>query len=541
MSVSQRSGSLGSTEVALLDACISEAASPDGPGVAVAVLHKGRPVYQRARGLASLAHRLPLTDRSVVRIASQSKQFTVLMILMLESEGKLSLDDDIRDHFPWLPDWGSRVTLGHLASNTSGIRDILDSMIMAGIPITAPSSRSAAKAIVARQQGLNFEPLTDLLYSNSNFLLLSELIEKVTGKSFNEALEHYITGPLGMTDTQLMVRDDEIRPRLADHHRRGPQGQWLKSAWGIAIGGEGGLVSTLADMIIWQQNLREPKVGTAEMIERMGKPYVTINGVASPYGLGLVNTCHKGAPLVGHGGWIAGSRSESFRNLSEDISIIVLSNHDDFSSFGLARDMLDIVLGRSPGGLLSPEGIASLETRYGFWRSDDGGRVFGLEESGGLPAIVGSMGVSALEEPEVGKFHARGSLPAFVFWLEADGSIRTETFGRSRRYRRVEASRQTGSDPSGTYSSTESGLTASIGNVDGRWSMRVTSPFGTARLSLDACDADMYLARPSETDIHDQWRIAPWVLPWLYSVRIRSDAIVLNSDRGRDVVLTRLP
>ena len=69
----------------------------------------------------------------------------------------------------------------------------------------------------------------------------------------------------------------------------------------------------------------------------------------------------------------------------------------------------------------------------------------------------------------------------------------------------------------------------------------MTSPFGTARLSLDACDADMYLARPSETDIHDQWRIAPWVLPWLYSVRIRSDAIVFNSDRGRDVALTKLP
>ncbi|MBB6470208.1 serine hydrolase domain-containing protein [Aminobacter carboxidus] len=540
MSVSQFSGSLGLTETARLDALVFGAAPPDAPGVAVAVLHKGNLIYQRVRGLASLAHQLPLTDRSVVRIASQSKQFTVMMILMLEAEGKLSLEDDIRDHFPWLPDWGSQVTLGHLASNSSGIRDILDSMIMAGIPITAPSSRSAAKAIVARQKTLNFAPMTDVLYSNSNFLLLSELIEKVTGKSFNEALEHYITGPLGMTDTQLMVRDDEIYPRLADHHRRGPQGQWLKSAWGIAIGGEGGLVSTLADMIIWQQNLLEPKVGTAEMIERMGRPYVTINDVASPYGLGLVNTRHKGVSLVGHGGWIAGSRSESFRATADDVSIIVLSNHDDFSSFGLARDMLDIVLGRDPGGVISPEGIAALKTRYGFWRSDDGSFVLALEESSGLPAIVGSMGVSALEEAEPGKFHARGSLPPFVFSLNTDGSILTETFGRSRRYRRVEAPGQIGNDLFGTYGSAESGLTASIDNVDGRRIMRVTSPFGAALLSLDACDADMYLARPSEADIHDQWRIAPWVLPWLYTVRIGSDAIVFNSDRGRDVVLARL-
>jgi len=539
MSPSLFSGTLAVATAERLDALVSTAASPKDPGLAVAVLHKGEPIYKRVLGLANLTHEAPLTDRSVMRIASQSKQITVMMILMLEAEGRLSLEDDIRSHFPWLPDWGHRVTIGHLASNTSGIRDILDSMIMAGMPITAPSSRTAAKAIVARQRELNFPPSTDILYSNSNFLLLSELIEQITGKSFNEALKHYITGPLGMADTRLMVRDDEIYPRLADHHRRGEKGEWLKSAWGIAIGGEGGLVSTLSDMILWQQNLRSPKVGTAAMIERMDRSFVTIDGVASPYGLGLVNTRHKGVPLVGHGGWIAGSRSEAFRVPSDDLTFIVLSNHDDFSSFGLARDMLDIVLGREPGGLISPEGITALTSGYGCWRSEEGGFVFRLEESGGLPAMAGSMGVSSLEEIEPGIFRSRGALPPFSFSIEADGTIMTEKFGRRRRYRRISGTEAIAGDPSGRYMSDETGLSATIAKDGDRWLMRVSSPFGAASLELEACDRDIFLAHPADRGLHDAWRLAPWVLPWLYTVRITDGGLVFNSDRGRDVVLKR--
>lgn len=117
-----------------------------------------------------------LSSRSVVRIASQSKQFTTWLLLALEREGRLSLQDDVRTHLPWLPDYGRTITLHHSASNTSGLRDILEMMTIGGVPILAPSSRQYACDVVGRQSELNFEPGYDLLYSNSNFLLLSEIL-----------------------------------------------------------------------------------------------------------------------------------------------------------------------------------------------------------------------------------------------------------------------------------------------------------------------------------------------------------------------------
>lgn len=143
-----------------------------------------------------------------------------MLILLLEAEGLLSLDDDVRAYLPLLPDFAVPITLRHLAANASGLRDILETMVLGGVPILAPSSRAAARQMVARQRSLNFPPGGDILYSNTNFLLLSDVIEAVTGQDFNTVLTQRLTGPLGMHDTALMPRDDEVRPRLAGHYRR---------------------------------------------------------------------------------------------------------------------------------------------------------------------------------------------------------------------------------------------------------------------------------------------------------------------------------
>ncbi|QEN86380.1 beta-lactamase family protein [Labrys sp. KNU-23] len=532
---------LASIAIAEIDALFAPFANEASPGFMVTVTLGDDVVYQRCAGMADLAHGIALSPTSVVRIASQSKQFTVLLALMLEAEGKLSLGDDVHDHCPWLPAYDQPITLRHLAANTSGLRDILDTMILAGIPILAPSSRATARAIVARQKGLNFPPDTDLLYSNSNFLLLSEILEQVSGLSFDDLLRERITGPLGMHDTRLMARDDEIYPRLATPHRRGPGGCWLKAAWGIAIGGEGGLVSTLQDMLAWQANLRRPKVGDTTMIARMEAPGALINGIASPYGLGLVASRHRGLRCVGHSGWIAGSRSESIRIPERDLGIVLLANHDDFSPYALTRRIADVVLDLEGGPALSPSAIALLTARAGTYREDGTSALLRIASEGGTPSLVSSMGASELEEVAQGRFRPRAGLAPYDLLIQADGSIETEKFGRRRRFRRVETVPSDRSVlPAGRYRDESSGLEARFHHHANGPGLRLSSPFGTLDLGLEPCDRDLFLAHPASRETHDAWRAAPWELPWLFSVRCLEDAIILNSDRSADIVLHRL-
>ncbi|WP_156771528.1 serine hydrolase [Labrys sp. WJW] len=532
---------LAPAAVAEIDALFTPWANETSPGFMVAVTLGDDVVYQRCAGMADLAHGIALSPRSVVRIASQSKQFTVLLALMMEAEGKLSLDDDVREHCPWLPAYDQPITLRQLAANTSGLRDILDTMILAGIPILAPSSRAAARAIVARQKSLNFPPDTDLLYSNSNFLLLSEILEQVSGLSFNDLLRERITGPLGMHDTRLMVRDDEIYPRLATHHRRGPDGAWLKAAWGIAIGGEGGLVSSLEDMLAWQANLARPKVGDAAMIARMEAPGAVINGIASPYGLGLVTSLHRGLRCIGHSGWIAGSRSESIRIPERDLGIVLLANHDEFSPYALTRRIADIVLGLEAGPPLSPAAIATLTECAGTYREDGTSALIRIDSGGGTPSLVTSMGTTEVEEVAQGRFRPRTGLAPYDLLVQADGSIETEKFGRRRRFRPVEAAiSEQDLLPVGCYRDGSSGLEARFYRGADGPGMRLLSPFGTLELRLEPCERDMFLAHPASRSTHDAWRAAPWELPWLFSVRCLPGAIVLNSDRSSDIVLHRL-
>lgn len=531
---------LAPAAIAEIDALFAPFANQASPGFMVAVTLGDEVVYQRCAGMADLAHGIALTPNSVVRIASQSKQFTVLLTLMMEAEGKLSLTDDVREHCPWLPAYDQPITLRHLAANTSGLRDILDTMILAGIPILAPSSRAAARAIVARQEGLNFPPDTDLLYSNSNFLLLSEILEQVSGLSFDDLLRERITGPLGMHDTRLMARDDEIHPRLVTHHRRGPGGRWLKAAWGIAIGGEGGLVSSLEDMLAWQANLARPTVGDAAMIARMEAPGAVIDGIASPYGLGLVTGRYRGLRCVGHSGWIAGSRSESIRLPERDLGIVLLANHDDFSPYELTRRIADIVHGLESRPALSPSAVSALAERAGTYRQEGGGALIRIASEGGSPTLVSSMGAMAIEEVSPGRFRPRAGLAPYDLLIQPDGGIETEKFGRRRRFRPVPAASPARADlPAGRYRDETSGLQASFhGSIDGP-RLRLSSPFGAQDLRLEPCDHDLFLAHPASRETHDAWRAAPWELPWLFSVRCAADAVILNSDRSADIVLKR--
>ena len=298
----------GKTDLrAVTDRLFRSCDGPGSPGAVVAVTQHGREILRAAYGMADIAHGIPLDARSVIRIGSQTKQFTVLLTLMLAAEGKLSLDDEVSSYLPWLPKYPEKVTLRHVATNTSGLREFLEALAFSGLAITSQSSRETARRIIGRQADFNFSPGSAMIYCNTGFFLLSEIIEKVSGRSFDELLAERITGPLGMNDTRLMQRDSQILPRLAAHHTRGADGGWHRAQWGVVLGGEGGMVSTLEDMLLWMANLTDPKVGTPEMYRLLATLAVYRNGTTALYAHGLVSAPYRGLATVGHGGSVAGA------------------------------------------------------------------------------------------------------------------------------------------------------------------------------------------------------------------------------------------
>ncbi|UCH98781.1 MAG: serine hydrolase, partial [Candidatus Aminicenantes bacterium] len=175
----------------------------DSPGCALAIIKDGKIIYKRGYGMADLERDVPITSKSVFDIASTSKQFVAMSIVLLAEEGKLSLDDDIRQHIPGMPDYGNKITIRHLVHHTSGIRDYCDLMYLAGMPFENDYPEAQIIELIARQKELNFKPGDKHLYSNTGYFLLGEIVKRVSGKSLNEFTKEKIFKPLGMKITHF--------------------------------------------------------------------------------------------------------------------------------------------------------------------------------------------------------------------------------------------------------------------------------------------------------------------------------------------------
>ena len=158
----------------------------DSPGAAVAVVQNGTIVYKKGYGMANLEYDIPNSPSTVFHIASVSKQFTAFSILLLEKAGKLSLDDDIRKYIPEVPDFGKTITLRHLATHTSGMRDQWNLLAMAGWRLDDVITKEQVLKLVSKQKALNFNPGEEFVYCNTGFTLLAEVVARVSGQSFAE-------------------------------------------------------------------------------------------------------------------------------------------------------------------------------------------------------------------------------------------------------------------------------------------------------------------------------------------------------------------
>lgn len=199
----------------------------DSPSCALGVSRNGTPVYTRGYGMANLEYDLAISPASVFHLASVSKQFTALAVLLLAQGGKLTLDDDVRRYVPELPDYGHRITLRHLLTHTSGLRDEWDLLALArGHFDEELITESDVLDVVTRQRALNFVPGAEYLYSNTGFTLAGLVVRRVSGQSLRDFAEARIFAPLGMRRTHFHDDHTMVVKNRTSAYEPGPPGAW---------------------------------------------------------------------------------------------------------------------------------------------------------------------------------------------------------------------------------------------------------------------------------------------------------------------------
>ncbi|HJQ12068.1 MAG TPA: serine hydrolase domain-containing protein, partial [Gemmatimonadaceae bacterium] len=296
------------------------------PGCAVGVNRRGQPIYRGAFGLANLETATPITLSTVFQAASIAKQMTAMTVMLLVRDGKLSLDDDIRKFIPELPDYGARITVRHLLTHTSGLRDFFEMLILArGRFEEDRITHSDMMDMVTRQKSLNFKPGDEFLYSNTGYALLEVIVSRVAGKPLREFAAERIFKPLGMTHT--LFKDDyaELVPGRAEGYGRRGTG-WRSSTPNYDVYGSTNLFTTIGDLLIWAANLDHPRIGDSSIVRQMQTSAVLNNGDRTDYGFGLSLWNDRGTTVVEHEGGDPGFHSYLARYLQDSLAIAVLCN-----------------------------------------------------------------------------------------------------------------------------------------------------------------------------------------------------------------------
>ena len=439
------------------------------PGCAVGVATNGRPTLERAYGMADLERGVRNMPDTIFEAGSVSKQFTAAAVLLLAREGKLSLDDPVRAHIPEVPDYGSPLTIRHMLTHTSGLRDWGALASIGGWPRgTRVHTHDHVLGIVGRQRALNFTPGTRYSYSNTGYNLATVIVARTSGMSFAEFTRRRIFEPLGMSQTSW--RDDHTRivQRRAQAYSDEPDGFHINMPF-ENVHGNGGLLTTVGDLLKWNENFVTPRVGDASFVTEQQQAGRLANGRSHGYALGLAVGTYKGTPEVGHSGSTAGYSAHLVRFPEQHVSVAVLCNASSAQATRYAREVADVYLaGRTtPPTTASPRHTltsAEMAAAEGFYRNTGTGAPLRIvrederlriERGPTLTAMSGTRFVS-----DIG--HS----------LEIDGrgvAEITDPHGVTETYERAPSGAQTAQqlrELAGTYASDEAATTVSI-EVDG--------------------------------------------------------------------------
>jgi CubicO group peptidase (beta-lactamase class C family) len=333
---------------------------PNSPGCAMGVIRDGTFIYRKGYGMGSLELGAPLSSQSIFYMASVSKQFTAASVVLAAEQGFLTLDDDVRKYIPELPDYGHVIRLRQMLYHTSGFRDFETLMYLSGRDLADVHSKEEMLDLIARQKGLNNVPGDEWIYSNTNYFLLAEVVQRATKKSLTEFADANIFQPLGMAHTRFYDDHTIVVPGRVAAYDSGSDGKFLVD-WSTNFDtvGPGGLMSSVDDMLLWDQNFYTNKLGKGTLLKEMQTRGVLNNGNETEYGFGLELSAYRGLPTVGHGGALFGYRTEILRFPQQRLTVVCLCNLSSADPGALVRKVADLYLEKSvrpePGVAPAPD------------------------------------------------------------------------------------------------------------------------------------------------------------------------------------------
>lgn len=409
--------------------------STSTPGCAVGVAVGGKPVLLKAYGMADLEHDVRNTPETIFESGSVAKQFTAMAVQLLAHDGKLSLDDPVRKYIPELPDYRVPLTIRHMLTHTSGLRDWGSVAGIAGAPRTTREyTHGHVLDIVSRQKALNFQPGDHYSYSNTGFNLAAVIVSRVSGMSFAEFSKQRIFVPLGLARTSW--REDHTRivkgRAMAYNEARG---EFQTEMPFENVHGNGGLLTTVGDLLTWNENFVNPKVGSPKLIAEMSTVGKFNDGKTQDYALGLMIGELRGVKNVFHSGSTAGYRAHLNRFPESRTSVAVLCNVSSGDATRAANRVSEAFLGdrlkpaspprtavAAPAALNPPPTVAALNGLAGNYWSDEAETM--------LIAAVDPSGLVLKRRPDsvialtaIGPDKFRGSIGTVTFLRNATGAV----------------------------------------------------------------------------------------------------------------------
>lgn len=343
-----------------IDAVFSSLQSNNAPGAAVLVVYKGKPVFRHGYGVTDLRTKQPIGPDTDFRLASFSKQFTAMCIMLLVHDGKLHYDDHLTDIFPEFPAYGKPITIRNLLNHTSGLPDYED-ILTAQYPHTPdeqiPQIHDAGVLKLLEQQTAGKFPAgSKWQYSNSGYVVLGLIVEKVSGKPFGQFLHDRIFAPLHMIGTLAYEKGkNEVRRRAYGHTKEKDGWRETDQSSTSATLGDGGIYTSIDDLAKWDRALRQHNLlSEAEMqpaltpVQPTGGPAKSENGSLVSYGFGWFLDPYQGHKRMWHDGETMGFRTTIQRLPDDDLTVIVLANRTDINPAELALKVADLYLGAKP-------------------------------------------------------------------------------------------------------------------------------------------------------------------------------------------------